>query len=134
MSKKSRRSAIISDVAALTGTPNRETPNQCKHRGGQPGNQNALKGGGYTNATIMARKLKRARFKAFMHIMIAHKMLADDGPRTRPRPMRGDQLVLLAERDPELAALIFPILERQYGRRLAEALAGVEPPRADAAT
>ena len=125
--ESTRLSAAKPSVAALTGAPDHKKAIQPKRQGAQPGNRNSLKNGRYTHATIMARQLLRARLKAYMHIMVAHRMLADDGSRTRPRPMRGDQLVLLAEKDPELAAIISSVIEQRYDPALAGMLAGIAP-------
>jgi len=81
-----------------------------RRRGGQPGNQNALRSGEYTRARIDARKASRAAVKAVAHLMVLHDLLADDGSQTRPRPLRSDQWLLLKAHAPELAALLRPHL------------------------
>lgn len=78
--------------------------------GGQPGNQNALKHGQRTARAILARKLAWARSKGLAHTMGGLGCFPP-GSAPRHRPMRPDQLALLAQHDPELFAAL-----TRYGR------------------
>ena len=78
-------------------------PSRC--RGAQLGNQNALRHGRRSGATITARKLSTARVKALAHVVHAYG-LAVDPTRYRISPLRPDQVVLLSWLDPRLLALV----------------------------
>ena len=80
-------------------------PSRC--RGAQLGNQNALRHGRRSGATITARKLSTARVKALAHVIHAYG-LAVDLERYRISPLRSDQVELLSRRDPQLLALVPP--------------------------
>ena len=78
-------------------------------RGGQPGNQNALKHGRRSAAATLARKRSRAVLKAASHLLTALGAFPP-GQEPRCRPLRGDQWAIVAEHEPELFALML-----QYG-------------------
>ena len=80
-------------------------PSRC--RGAQLGNQNALRHGRRSGATITARKLSTARVKALAHVVHAYG-LADDPTRYRIASLRRGQVELLSESDPQLLALVPP--------------------------
>ena len=78
-----------------------------RRRGAQPGNQNALRHGQRSGATVIARKVTTARVKALLHVVHAYG-LAVDPARYRISPLRPDQVELLSRRDPQLLALVPP--------------------------
>lgn len=79
--------------------------NPCRHRGAQPGNQNAHRHGRRSKAAIIARKLSVARVKALAHVIHAYD-LAGDPTRYRIASLRPDQVELLSRHDPQLLALV----------------------------
>lgn len=90
-----------------------EMTDQPRRRGAQPGNQNAYRHGRRSAQAILARKLGRARLKAAAKIGLAIGMFH---PRhlPKPRPLRPDQLRLLRDQDPELAACLARALALSY--------------------
>lgn len=78
-----------------------------RSRGGQPGNQNALRHGRRSGATIMAHKLSTARVKALAHVVHGYG-LAVDPARHRIASLRPGQVELLSQSDPQLLALVPP--------------------------
>jgi len=83
----------------------RRMTHEQRKRGGQPGNQNALKHGQRTREAQRERKLAYARIKALQHLLISQGMIPCKEGRLRPRPIRQDQMALLREDEPLLAAL-----------------------------
>lgn len=78
---------------------------RIRHRGAQPGNRNAWKHGGRSELTVLQLRLTRARLKAVAQVALSHGLLGEDF-RLRCRPLRPDQLALLWQCDPQLAALV----------------------------
>lgn len=79
--------------------------NEARKRGGQPGNTNALRHGLRTREAERNRKLGHAGIKVLQHLLIVQGMIPREAGRLRPRPIRQDQMALLREADPLLAAL-----------------------------
>jgi hypothetical protein len=68
-----------------------------RRRGAQPGNQNRLVHGRRSRAVEAERKAGNALRKLALHVLLATGDTGGD--RLRPRPMRMDQLALLAQHD-----------------------------------
>ena len=79
--------------------------NECRRRGGQAGNQNAVRHGRRSAQAILAGKLRVARLKGTIHLGLGIGMF-NPTCLPKPRPMRPDQLRLLRAYDPELAAYL----------------------------
>jgi hypothetical protein len=75
-----------------------------RRRGGQPGNQNALRHGRRSRAAVIRRRLTYARLKVIALLGLKLQLFAK-GDRQRPRPVRPDQVELLLKGDPDLATL-----------------------------
>lgn len=84
----------------------RRASNDRRKPGGQPGNRNAWKHGRRTAEAQRKRKLAHAGLKALQHLLNAQGMVPRSEGRIRPRPIRADQMALLIEAEPELAALV----------------------------
>lgn len=84
----------------------RRASNDRRKPGGQPGNKNAVKHGRRTAEAQRKRRLAHAGLKALQHLMNAQGMVSGSEGRIRPRPIRPDQMNLLLEAEPELAALV----------------------------
>ena len=95
-----------SHAARGDGATCRTTTNEPRKRGGQPGNQNALKHGLRTREAERNRKVGHAGIKVLQHLLISQGMIPRAEGRLRPRPVRQDQMALLIEAEPELAALV----------------------------
>ena len=80
--------------------------NDRRKPGGQVGNANALKHGRRTAEAQRKRKLAHASLKVLAHLLVAQGMVPRSEGRTRPRPIRSDQMDLLIEAEPELAAMV----------------------------
>lgn len=94
-----------SHAARGDGAVCRTATNEPRKRGGQPGNRNAFKHGLRTREAERNRKLGHATIKVLQHLLIAQGMIPRAEGRLRPRPIRQDQMALLREADPLLAAL-----------------------------
>jgi len=88
------------------GAACRGPSNDQRKPGGQPGNQNALKHGRRTAEARRRQKLAHASLKALQHLLNAQGMIPRSEGRIRPRPLRQDQMALLIEAEPELAAMV----------------------------
>ena len=98
----------------------RRASNDRRKPGGQPGNRNAVKHGRRTAEALRKRKLAHATLKAVQHLLVAEGMVPRSEGRIRPRPLRPDQMRLLIETEPELAAMVRAAgvyLPDQYWRR-----------------
>jgi hypothetical protein len=84
----------------------RRASNDRRKPGGQPGNKNALKHGRRTAEARRRQKLAHASLKALQHLLNSQGMVPRSEGRIRPRPLRQDQMALLIEAEPELAALV----------------------------
>jgi hypothetical protein len=91
------KAQTIRDLFKMTDKPRRP-------RGAPLGNRNALKHGRRSAAAVRTRKLRCASLKAIAHVGIAVGLYG--GFKVRPRPLRADQLELLAEADPVLCLLL----------------------------
>ena len=87
------------------GTACRGASNDKRKPGGQPGNRNALKHGRRTAEARRRQKLAHASLKALQHLLNAAGMVSRAEGRIRPRPIRSDQMALLIEAEPLLAAM-----------------------------
>ena len=109
---KSRRAQIglgstsESYSARGEGTACRGASNDRRKPGGQPGNRNALKHGRRTAEARRRQKLAHASLKALQHLLNSQGMVPRSEGRIRPRPLRQDQMALLIEAEPELAAMV----------------------------
>ena len=109
---KSRRAQIglgstsESYSARDEGTACRRASNDQRRPGGQPGNRNALKHGRRTAEARRRQKLAHASLKALQHLLNSQGMVHRAEGRLRPRPLRPDQMALLIEEEPELAAMV----------------------------
>jgi hypothetical protein len=88
------------------GTACRRAANDQRKPGGQPGNKNALKHGRRTAEARRRQKLAHASLKALQHLLNSQGMVPRTEGRIRPRPLRQDQMDLLIEAEPELAAMV----------------------------
>lgn len=88
------------------GTACRGASNDRRRPGGQPGNRNALKHGRRTAEARRRQKLAHASLKALHHLLNSQGMVPRSEGRIRPRPIRSDQMDLLIEAEPELAAMV----------------------------
>ncbi len=79
-----------------------------RRRGGQPGNQNALRHGRWSKSATTARKLSVARVKALGHVAYKLGMLIG-GERFRIASVRQEQLALIQSQDPELFAVMLSL-------------------------
>jgi hypothetical protein len=88
----------------------REMPNEpVKNRqGGQPGNRNAWKHGRRSAAATLRRKRTYAVLKAATHLLSALGGFPR-GQEPRCRPLRPDQLALLIDCEPVLAAFLLRV-------------------------
>jgi hypothetical protein len=84
----------------------RRAPNDRRKPGGQPGNRNALKHGRRTAEAQRLHKLAHASLKALQHLLNTQGMVPRSEGRIRPRPIRPDQMALLIEAEPQLAAMV----------------------------
>ena len=84
----------------------RRASNDRRKPGGQPGNRNAVKHGRRTAEAQRKRKLAHASLKVLQHLLNAQGMVPRSEGRIRPRPIRADQMHLLLEAEPQLAALV----------------------------
>ncbi len=84
----------------------RRAANDRRKPGGQPGNRNALKHGRRTAEAQRKRKLTHSRLKVLQHLLNSQGMVPRSEGRIRPRPIRPDQMNLLLEAEPQLAALV----------------------------
>ena len=84
----------------------RGASNDRRKPGGQPGNKNALKHGRRTAEARRRQKLAHASLKALQHLLNSQGMVPRSEGRIRPRPIRSDQMDLLIEVEPELAAMV----------------------------
>lgn len=80
--------------------------NDRRKPGGQPGNKNALKHGRRTAEARRRQKLAHASLKALQHLLNSQGMVPRSEGRIRPRPIRSDQMDLLIEAEPQLAAMV----------------------------
>jgi hypothetical protein len=88
------------------GAACRGASNDKRKPGGQPGNRNALKHGRRTAKARRRQKLAHASLKALQHLLNAQGMVPRSEGRIRPRPIRSDQMDLLIDAEPELAAMV----------------------------
>jgi hypothetical protein len=88
------------------GTACRRAANDRRKPGGQPGNRNAVKHGRRTAEAQRQRKLTHSRLKVLQHLLNSQGMVPRSEGRLRPRPLRQDQMALLMEAEPELAAMV----------------------------
>ena len=84
----------------------RGASNDKRKPSGQPGNRNALKHGRRTAEARRRQKLAHASLKALQHLLNAQGMVPRSEGRIRPRPIRSDQMDLLIEAEPDLAAMV----------------------------
>ena len=84
----------------------RRASNDRRKPGGQPGNRNAVKHGRRTAEAQRQRKLTHSRLKVLQHLLNSQGMVPRSEGRLRPRPLRQDQMALLMEAEPELAAMV----------------------------
>lgn len=88
------------------GATCRRAANDRRKPGGQAGNKNAVKHGQRTADAQRKRKLAHASLKALQHLLNAQGMVPRSEGRIRPRPIRHDQMALLMEAEPQLAAMV----------------------------
>ena len=88
------------------GAACRWASNDRRKPGAQPGNKNALKHGQRTAKARRRQKLAHASLKALQHLLNSQGMVPRSEGRIRPRPIRTDQMALLIEAEPELAAMV----------------------------
>lgn len=88
------------------GAACRGPSNDRRKPGAQPGNKNALKHGRRTAEARRRQKLAHASLKALQHLLNSQGMVPRSEGRIRPRPIRSDQMDLLIEVEPELAAMV----------------------------
>ena len=84
----------------------RRAANDQRKPGGQPGNRNAVEHGRRTAEAQRKRKLAHAGLKVLQHLLNSQGMVPRSEGRMRPRPIRADQMNLLLEAEPQLAALV----------------------------
>ena len=101
-----RDRGLESYSAGDEGTACRRASNDRRKPGGQPGNKNAWKHGRRTAEAQRQRKLTHSRLKVLQHLLNSQGMVPRSEGRIRPRPIRADQMNLLLEAEPQLAALV----------------------------
>jgi hypothetical protein len=102
---------LTSYAAAHEDIVGHKTQNERRRRGGQIGNENALRTGQHTKAATDARKASFAVMKALAHVIAANGLTPH---RIRPCALRHDQWCLLLVRAPEIAEIMRPLLPRGF--------------------